>query len=57
MLVLLIAADGVSEVTKPTPKRAPNLRQPLGSEYQKRDHQHEQQVRWLKNVADHEYRA
>jgi hypothetical protein len=57
MLRLLVATDGAPEVTKPTPKRAPNLRQPLGSENQQRDHQNEQQVRWLKDVADHEDRA
>src|SRR5207253_2579094 len=55
--LLLFAAERVPEVTQPTAEGATNLRQPLGPEHQQRDHENEQQMCWLKDVADHNQTA
>lgn len=52
-LMLIFCAEGVSEVPDPAAKRAPNLGQPLRTEHEQRDHEYEQQVGWLKDVANH----
>ena len=52
-LMLIFCAEGVSEVPDPAAKRAPNLGQPLRTEHEQRDHEHEQQMGWLKDVANH----
>ena len=41
------------EVPEPTSERAPNLGQTLRTEHKQRDHKYEQQVGWLKDVANH----
>ena len=42
-----------SEVPEPAAERAPNLGQTLRTEHEQRDHEYEQQVGWLKDVANH----
>ena len=51
--LVLIAAERVSEVPKPPSERAAYLGQTLWPEHQQRDHQHEQQVCGLEDVAYH----
>ncbi len=51
--ILILAADRRLEVTEPTSQRAPHLGQPLGSEHHEGDHENEQQMSGLENVADH----
>jgi hypothetical protein len=47
------AADRRPEVAQPAAQLPSDLRKPLGTEHQKRDYEDEEQMRWLKNVADH----
>lgn len=50
---LLVAAQGGLEVPQTPPKRPPYLRKSLRTKDKQRDHKYEEQVRWLKDVADH----
>ncbi len=52
-VILVLAADRHLEVPDSAPQRPSHFREPLGSEHHQRDHQHEEQVRGLKDVADH----
>ena len=51
--VLLLTAQRAPEIAQPTPKRPPDLGKLLGAKHQQSDHEDEQKVRWLKDVADH----
>jgi hypothetical protein len=51
--VVLLAADSSSEVAKSPPKRPADLGEPLGPEHEEGNHENEDQMRWLENVADH----
>jgi hypothetical protein len=51
--MVVLAADGRFEVTNSLPEGTPNLREPLGPEHEERDHEDEEQMCWLKDVADH----
>ena len=51
--VLLHAADCRTEVPESLPERAPYFRQPFRAEHHESHHENQQQVRWLKDVADH----
>jgi hypothetical protein len=53
MVVERCAADRGLEIAQPTAELASDLREPLGTEHQKRYDEDEQQMRWLENVADH----
>jgi hypothetical protein len=53
VLVALLAADRRPEVAEPVAQLPRHLRQPLGSEDQQGDHEDEQQVRRLEDVANH----
>ena len=49
----VIAAHGLTEIAQTATERSPDLRQALRPEYEQRHHENEQQVRGLKDVADH----
>jgi hypothetical protein len=51
--VMVFARHCLPEFAKALPERAPNLGQPLRPEHEQRDHENEDQMRWLKDVADH----
>lgn len=53
MGVLLFAAERRLEIAQALSKRPPDFRQALGPEHEQRDHENEQKMCWLKNVADH----
>jgi hypothetical protein len=53
MVVERRAADRRLEIAQPTAELASDLWKPLRTEDQQRDNEHKQQMRWLKNVADH----
>jgi hypothetical protein len=53
-MVHVIAVDGGLEVAQPFAKRPADFWQPLGTEHDQRDHEDEQKMRWLKDVADHD---
>jgi hypothetical protein len=53
--ISVLAAQRVLEVTQSSPQRPTRLGKPLRTEHQQRDHEDEQQVRWLKDVADQGY--
>jgi hypothetical protein len=48
-----LTVDRRPEIANPVAKLAPHFRQPLRSKDEQRDRQHEQQVGWLHDVADH----
>ncbi len=50
---MLLAVDRRLEVPESLPQGPPDLRKPLGSEDEQRDHEDEEQMCGLKNVADH----
>jgi len=53
MSVVRLAADRGSKVAQPAPELPSDLRQSLGTEHQQSDDEDEQQMRGLKDVADH----
>ena len=53
MVVERGAADRGLEITQPTAQLPADLWKPFRTKHQKRDDEDEQQMRWLKNVADH----
>ena len=53
MSVVRLAADRGSEIAQSAPELPPDLRQPLGTEHQQCDDEDEQEMRGLKDVADH----
>lgn len=53
MGVLLFTAERRLEIAQALSKRPPDFRQALGPEHEQRDHENEQKMCWLKNVADH----
>ncbi len=54
MQVVLVSAERAPEVAQAPSKRASNLWKSLWPEHQQRDHKNEQQMCWLKDVADHD---
>jgi hypothetical protein len=52
--VVLLAAEGRLEVAQSAAERAADLGESFGPEDQQRNHQNEQQVCGLENVADHD---
>jgi hypothetical protein len=50
----MLTVDRVLEVVNATTNRASDLREPLRSEHQQRDHENEKKMRGLKNVTDHD---
>ena len=53
----VLTADRVPEVAQPTAERPSDLRKPLRTEHQQRDHEDEEEMSWLKDVANHEPKA
>ena len=53
VVVIGVSAERGAEVPKPVAERLCHLGEPLGTEHEQRHHEHEQQVCWLKDVADH----
>jgi hypothetical protein len=51
--LVMLATECIPEVPQTTAERAPYLGQTLRSKNQKRDHEDEQQMSRLENVADH----
>jgi hypothetical protein len=49
---LVFVAHRAAEVPDSLSKRAPSLRQSLGTEHKQRDNEHQEQVRRLKDVVD-----
>ena len=54
---LILTADRTAEITQPFAERPSDLRQPLRTQHYQRDHQDEQKVRGLEDVADHQRRG
>jgi hypothetical protein len=52
-MIVVVAPDGRLEVTNSLPERTPNLGEPLGPQHEECDHEDEEQMCWLKDVADH----
>lgn len=50
---MLLAVDRRLEVPESLPQGPPDFRKSLGSENEQRDDEDKEQVRGLKNVADH----
>lgn len=57
LVVMLIAAQSTAEIPQSPTEGASDFRQPLRSQYEQRDHENEQQMCWLKDVADHSSEA
>ena len=51
--MVILTAHRMPEVAQPASERAPHFGQPLRAEHQQRDHEDEEQVRWLKDVPNH----
>ena len=51
--LVIVAAQRRAEVPETPAERATDFRQALRTEDQQRNHENEQKVRWLKDVADH----
>ena len=52
-LVMVVAAQGATEIAQPASERAADLGKALRSEHEQRHHEYKQQVGGLKNVSDH----
>lgn len=51
--LVIFAAQRATEVAEPTPQRLPDFGEPLRSEDDQRNYEDQEQVGWLKDVADH----
>jgi hypothetical protein len=52
--LLVFTIDRVLEVVDATTDRTSDLREPLWTEHQQRDHKNEKKMRGLENVTDHD---
>lgn len=52
-MVPVLAVHRAPEVGDASPERPSDFRKPLRAEHQQRDHEDENEVRWLEDVADH----
>src|SRR5205807_5706765 len=53
LIMVILTAHRMPEVAQPASERASHFGKPLRAEHQQRDHEDEQQVRWLKDVPNH----
>jgi hypothetical protein len=53
VVVMVLTVDRRPEVTDPVAERASDLWQALRAEHDQRDQEHEKQMCWLQDVADH----
>src|SRR5436305_85384 len=57
LVMRIFAAHRMLEVAQSSPQRPPYFRKPLRAEYQQRDHEDEQEMGRLEDVANHEAKA
>jgi hypothetical protein len=53
LIMMVLTTHRVPEVAQTASERPSDLREPLRTEHQQRDHENEKEMGWLKDVANH----